>query len=146
MNPYELCPVDGFMRVYQQPGEHFQSVKVVKLQESSLVMIPPISRRHFTHDDVIKWKHFPRYWPFDRGIHRSPVNSPHIGQWRGALMFSLIYVWINGWVKNRKAGDLRRYRSHYDVTVMNDAKSAILLLDVPSNTARYIKIMQGTLM
>ena len=39
------------------------------------------------HDDVIKWKHFPRYWPFVRGIHRSPVNSPHKGQWRGALMF-----------------------------------------------------------
>ena len=25
------------------------------------------------HDDVIEWKHFPRYWPFVRGIHRSPV-------------------------------------------------------------------------
>ena len=51
------------------------------------------------HDDVSKWKHFPRYWPFVRGIHRSPVNPPHKGQWRGALMFSLIYVWINDWVK-----------------------------------------------
>ena len=70
------------------------------------------------HDDVIKWKHFPRYWPFVRGIHRSPVNSPHKGQWRGALMFSLICVWINGWVNNREAGDLRRYRAHSDVTVM----------------------------
>ena len=70
------------------------------------------------HDDVIKWKQFPRYWPFVRGIHRSPVNSPHKGQWRGALMFSLICVWINGWVNNREAGDLRRYRVHYDVTVM----------------------------
>ena len=39
------------------------------------------------HDDVIKWKHFPRYWPFVRGIHRSRVNSPFKGQWRGALMF-----------------------------------------------------------
>ena len=38
------------------------------------------------HDDVIKWKHFSRYCPFVRGIHRSPVNSPHKGQWRGALM------------------------------------------------------------
>ena len=57
------------------------------------------------HDDVIKWKHFPRYWPFVRGIHRSPVNSPHKGQWRGALMFSLIGVWINGWLNNREAGD-----------------------------------------
>ena len=34
------------------------------------------------HDDVITWKHFPRYWPFVRGIHRSPVDSPHKGQWR----------------------------------------------------------------
>ena len=41
------------------------------------------------HDDVIKWKHFPRYWPFVWGIHRWPVNSPHKGQWRGALIFSL---------------------------------------------------------
>ena len=63
------------------------------------------------HDDVIKWKHFPRYWPFVRGIHRSPVNSPHKGQWRGALMFSLICVWINAWVNNREAGDLRRYHT-----------------------------------
>ena len=70
------------------------------------------------HDDVIKWKHFPRYWPFVRGNHRSTVNSPHKGLWRGAFMFSLICVWINGWVNNREAGDLRRYRVHYDVTVM----------------------------
>ena len=41
---------------------------------------------------------------------------PHKGQWRGALMFSLI--WINGWVNNREAGDLRR---HYDVNVMNNS-------------------------
>ena len=65
-----------------------------------------------TYDDVIKWTHFPRYWPFVRGIHRSPVNSPHKGQWRGALMFPLICVWIHGWVNNREAGDLRRYRAH----------------------------------
>ena len=70
------------------------------------------------HDDVIKWKHFPRYWPFVRGIHRSPVNSPHKGQWCGALMFSLICTRINGWVNNGEAGDLRRHRAHYDVTVM----------------------------
>ena len=48
------------------------------------------------HDDVIKWKHFPRNWPFVRGIHWSPMNSPHKGQWRGALMFSLICARING--------------------------------------------------
>ena len=43
-----------------------------------------------SHDDVIKWKHFPRYWPFVRGINRSPGNSPHKGLCRGALMFPLI--------------------------------------------------------
>ena len=46
------------------------------------------------HDDVIKCKDFLRYWPFLRGIHRSPVNSPHKGQWRRTLMFSLIWVWL----------------------------------------------------
>ena len=71
------------------------------------------------NDDVIKWNHFPRYWPFVRGIHRSPVNSPHKGQWRGVLMFSLICAWTNDWVNNHEAGDLRRHRTHYDVTVMS---------------------------
>ena len=70
------------------------------------------------HEDVIKWKHFPRYWPFVRGIHRGPVNSPHKGQWRGALMFTLICARIKGWVNNREAGDLRRYHAHYDIIVM----------------------------
>ena len=56
------------------------------------------------HDDVIRWKHFPRYWPFVRGNQQSLVNSPHKSQWRGALMFSLICARINGWVNNREAG------------------------------------------
>ena len=79
---------------------------------------------HWTHvmllhyDDVIKWKTFPRIWPFVRRIHRSPVNSPHKGKWCGALVFSLICAWINGWVNNREAGDLRRHHTHYDVSVM----------------------------
>ena len=87
---------------------------------------PTLCPRHFqtsascisTHDDVIKWKHFPRYWPFVRGIHRSPVNSPHKGQWRGALMFSLICARMKDWVNNREADDLRRHRDHYDVSVI----------------------------
>ena len=69
------------------------------------------------HDYVIKWKHFPRYCPFVRGIHRSLVNSPHKGHWRGALMFSLVRACTNR-VNNRDAGDLRRHRAHYDVNVM----------------------------
>ena len=70
------------------------------------------------HDDVIEWKHFPLYWPFVWGIHRSPVNSSHKGQWRGALMLSLICVWINDWVNSREVADLRRHHTHYDVIVM----------------------------
>ena len=69
------------------------------------------------HDDVIKWKHFPRHWPFVRGIHQSPLNSPGKGMWRGALVFSLICTWIYGCVNKRKVSDLRRHGTHYDVTV-----------------------------
>ena len=54
------------------------------------------------HDDVIKWKHFTRYWPFVRGIHRSPVNFPHKGQWRGAFMYSLIS--LNGRLGKQSGG------------------------------------------
>ena len=62
---------------------------------------------------------FPRYWPFVRGIHRSPVNSHHKGQWRGTLMFSLICADKRfNWVNNREAGDLGRHRAYYDVTGM----------------------------
>ena len=68
------------------------------------------------HDDVIKWKHFPRYWPFVRGIHRSQVHSPHRGQWRRTFMFSLICAWAKSWVNSRDGGDLRRHCAHYDVT------------------------------
>ena len=52
------------------------------------------------------------------GEFTGPVNSPHKGQWRGALMFSLICAWINRWITNREAGDLRRNRAHYDINVM----------------------------
>ena len=67
------------------------------------------------HDDVIKWKHFPRYWPFVRWIHRSPVNSPDKGQWRGALMFSLICAWRNGWVNATVETPRRQLWRHCNV-------------------------------
>ena len=68
------------------------------------------------YDDVIQWKHFPRYWPFVRGNHRSPMDTPHKGQWLGALMLSLFCAWANGWANNRGAVDLRGHRAHYDAT------------------------------
>ena len=73
-------------------------------------------------------KHFPRYWPFVRGIHRSPVNSSHKGQWRGDLMFSLIFTWINGWVNNLEVVNLRRHRAHYDITVMDHGSAHLTCL------------------
>ena len=91
----------------------FTSFQRIRAQHSG-----PYNVFYIFHDDVIKWKHFPRNWPFVREIHRSPVNFPHKGQWRGALMFSLIYAWINDWVNNREAGDLRRQHGHYDVIAL----------------------------
>ena len=70
----------------------------------------------------MKWKYFPCYWPFVRGIHRTPVDSPHKDQWRGALVFSLICAWTNGSANNRDAGDLSHPHVHYDVTVIHFVK------------------------
>ena len=89
---------------------HYIFIYVISSMLLSLIVV--------VYDDVIKWRHFRRYWPFVRGIHRSSVNSPHKGQWRGALMFSLIWAWINGRVNNGDAGDLRRHGAHYDVIVV----------------------------
>ena len=71
-----------------------------------------------TPTHVMKWKHFPHYRSFVREIHRSPLDFPRKGQWRGALLFSLICVWTNGWTNHGEAGDLRRHCSHHDVTEM----------------------------
>ena len=76
----------------------------------------------WTHDNIINWKHFSRYWPFVQEIHPSPVNFPHKGQWRGASMFSLC-LHKHGWVNNLEAGDLRHHRAHYDVIFFNELVS-----------------------
>ena len=75
-----------------------------------------------THDTLSWWRHqmatFSALLALCAGNSPVPVNSLHKGQWRGALMFSLICVWINGWVNNREAGDLSRHRGHYDVIII----------------------------
>ena len=83
-----------------------------------LSFICPVNVFSLPHYDVIKWKHFPPYWPFVRGIHWSPVNSPHKGQWSGVLMFSSICAWTNGCANNRDITEWRCHGAHYDVTVM----------------------------
>ena len=62
-----------------------------------------------------------------RGIHRSPANSPHKDQWRGALTVSLICPWIDSWANNGTTGDLRRYYAHCDVIVMETEESIIII-------------------
>ena len=90
-----------------------------------LISVSKLSPRYQTiSTDVIKtwWRHqmetFSALLALCAGNSPVPVNSPHKGQWRGVLMFSLICVWIDGWVNNREADDLRRRRTHYNVTVM----------------------------
>ena len=74
---------------------------------------------HRLGHQLVWWRHqletFSALLALCARIHR--WLPPHKGQWRGALMFSLI--WTNGWVNNREAGDLRRHRTHYDVIVMH---------------------------
>ena len=90
---------------------------ISSLFHAAVIKLPGLSRSQCcSHDDILKWKHFSRYWPFVRGIHRSPGALN--GQWRWVLVFSLICAWINGWVNNREAGDLRRHHANFDVIVM----------------------------
>ena len=112
--PARPCPQYGLYSSlfwwYRQPCSSYLSTwgNIGKCQEEVLMQ----------HGDVIKWKHLPRYWPFVPGIHWSLVNFPHKGQWWRVLMFSLICAWTNGWADHRYAGDLRRHRAFYDITVM----------------------------
>ena len=99
-------------------NETFNKNRSISENDLQLWCLSEAYMRYRIHDDVINWKHFPRYWPFMRGMHRSPVDSPNKGQWRGALILYLIFAWTNGWANNREPGNLRRHRAHYNVTVM----------------------------
>ena len=90
----------------------------------------------------IWWCHqmetFLRNWPFVRVIHRSTVNSSQKDQWCGALMFSLLCLWINNWVNNHEDGDLWCYHAHYDVIVMDEVRSYRISFDRNYISARPI--------
>ena len=98
---------------------------------------------HWLHDDVIKWKHFPRYWPFVRGIHRSLIwsffdlrpNKWLSKQWCGWWFVTLSSpLWRHcNWILACHLDDnvmtwklsvllaicdLWRYPAHYDVIVI----------------------------
>ena len=93
--------------------------KICSIEQLNNINLHHLLHSWHVHDAVIKWRHFPCYWPFVRGIHRSPVNSPHKGQWRGVLMFSLICVckplskqWWGWWFEMRSR-PLWRHRNVY---------------------------------
>ena len=113
MSDFPINLVQGMgARIYASQAQRWRCTCIVYVWDRTNKCL--IMRR----DDVIKWKHFPRYWPFVRGIHRSPVNS---------RTKPVICAGINGWVNNREAGDWRCHRAHYDVTVM--AKTLRIIFD-----------------
>ena len=81
------------------------------------------------------WRHqmaiFSALLAFVRGIHQSPVNSPHKGQWSGALMFSLIFAWTNDWLGKQWWGwwfetpsySLWRHCNYLFITLLNPGDS-----------------------
>ena len=91
---------NNFLIVFKFNVNHLQ--KIISVFPSRRCFILPIAQpsgcleiSSAIPDDVIKWKPFPCYRPVVRGIHRSPVDSPHKSQWRGGLMFPLICALVN---------------------------------------------------
>ena len=95
----------------------------------------------FRHDDIIKWKHFTRYWPFCAGNSLVTGEFPSQRPVTRSFDFSLIYAWINGWVNYRKAGDLRLYRAHYDVTVLYVLQTWLILTPYIIYTSNCVRIL-----
>ena len=133
MNVYhiDIRTVEDHVKVQMGIFKYFQAqnIKLIFaiIEMASMMPIKPVPWAGFTWwrhqmETFFAWGEFTddRWIPRTkvRGIHRSSVNSPHKGQWRGALMFSLICSWINGWVNSRKAGDLRRNGAHCGVTTL----------------------------
>ena len=87
-----------------------------------------------------------RGWVIGPLCHRSPMNSLHKDQWRGALIFSFNCAWINGWVNSRQAGDSKGHRAHYDVTVMlKHTRLYARYWDVPSIYSKLCGNIEGIL-
>ena len=106
-------------------GRLHQGIPLTVLQWFRELLGPDQTRSHCPNQSgwIPWWRHqmetFSALLAICAGNSPVTVNSSHKGQWRGALMFSLKCAWINGWVNNREAGDLRGHPTHYDVTVMS---------------------------
>ena len=111
---------NGTALYYEQLSHKFHRSNVHDILRviQGLILCPKGNDNPGLHCDVIKWKHFPRYWLFMRRNYRSPVDSSHEGKWRGDSMFFFICAWTNVWTNNGDPCDLRRHPTHYDVTVL----------------------------
>ena len=119
---FMMCPFRGFFCVYM-----FFSSSIIRLNNiffgnTSILSIGIVCGTH-PKEFLEPWlRHqmetFSMLLTFVQGIHLSPMNSPHKGLWRRALMFSLICAWTDVWENNRDTGDSRRHHDHYDVTLM----------------------------
>ena len=106
-------------------GRRWASTRREAMLRWTRIPVTPQRSRH-----TLTWVQQPTWWHHQMETFsallalcagNSPVNGEfpaHKGQWRGALMFSLICAWMNDWVNNREAGDLRRHHAHYDATLM----------------------------
>ena len=136
---YVKCQVWVVWRAYTQYDCFCWTTYVAVFWKVIMSLLTLLLNKPFScHDDIIKRKHFPRYWPFMWGIAWWPVNSLHKGQWRRSLMFSLICAWTNSWVNNRDSCDLRCHRAHYYITVM---WNWYILLTSPDQQFRCIACM-----
>ena len=135
---YQICifmmvmKLNKLLWIFQNNHVHSKNSVYNYLFTNYISRINPYPQAVFCrdlHDDITIWKRFSHMMASPNGnisplltlwegIHRSPMDSPHDGQWRGALMFSLTWPWTNGWANNRYGGDLRYHCAHYDVTLM----------------------------
>ena len=92
------------------------NMKMVVLIHCDKHTIHPKRQTHSSrfHDDVVKWKHFPRYWPFVRGI-TGLLWIPHTKASDAELW---CFLELNKRLSKQSWGLVRRYHAHYDVTVM----------------------------
>ena len=122
---------------YLIPWEEYHIMSLKNIQREFIIyMVRQYSHFIQTKSDTFNWLVFFSYsawWrhqveTFSALLAICAVNSPvtgefpHKNQWRGAVMFSLICASIKGWINNVEAGDLRRRRALYDVSVMGYRK------------------------
>ena len=118
-----FCYISVISILYQMAHTHFCLLMIPvcrAMTKMSAHCSHKLKKTHKLYLNGSWWLHQMEtfYWPFVWGIHQSPLDSPHKGQWCGGLMFYLICAWTNSWANNWGAGDLRCNLAHYEVTVM----------------------------